>query len=114
MLQKIAQKLLSPRTVGPGDVRPAYSRLSQRKLNCICREIVELEVFFRSPLPVADVRLIPKFPVPRLNLGAAISCNRVAHPLVNQLCPFLVIARRIRPAGEDCVIGPLNSPFVTV
>src|SRR5262245_13965219 len=104
MLQKIAQKFLSPCTVGPGDVRPANSRRRQRVLYCISREIVEFEVFFGSPLPVADVRLVPKFPVPRLNLGTPISRNRVAHPVVNQLGPLSIIAWRIRPAGEDSVI----------
>jgi hypothetical protein len=86
----------------------------ERALHRVGGVIVKLEELLRRPLPVADVRLVPQLPVPALDLGAAILFDRVADPLKDQFRPLRVIARRVRPAGENRVVCLINRPFVAV
>ena len=38
----------------------------------------------------------------------------MAHPLIDQLGPLAIVARRIRPTGEDRVVGLFNAPLMTI
>src|SRR5262249_28305618 len=114
VLEKIAQKLLCLRAVWSGDMRPADPGRRERALQCVRGEVVKLEIFFGCGLPVADIRFVPEFPVPALNFFASVAADRVTHPLVDQVGPFSVVPRRIRPSGEQSVVGLLDAPLVTV
>ncbi len=101
VLQEGAQELRRLLAARTGGVRAADAGHGQRPLDRIGRVVVELEVLLRRALPVADVGLVPDLPQPALDLGAPVALDRVTHPLVDQLSPFAVILRRVRPAGPD-------------
>src|ERR1700712_3265211 len=60
------------------------------------------------------VWFVPNFPVPAFHFFLSVTFNRMFYPLVNQLAPFIIIFRRISPAGENFTIGFSWFPVVFV
>ena len=97
-----------------GRVGAADPGRRQRAAHAVDGVVVELVELLRRAAPVADVRLVPDLPVPRLHLGAAVLLDAVSRPLVDQLAPFRVVLRRIGPAGEDLVVPGRGRPAMLV
>ena len=77
--------------------------------------VVEFVELLGGTVPVGGaVGLVPDFPIPRLDLGAAVAGDAVRDPLVNELGPFGVIFRRIGPAAGDEAVGEAGAPGVLV
>ena len=112
VLDKVAEEPGRLRSSRPGDLRAAHARGRQRPLDGVCGVVVEPVVVLGRLPPVHDVRLVPDFPIPSLDLGAAVAAGTVGHPLVDQLAPLAVIAGRIGPAGGD--IAALWRPVMLV
>ena len=96
------------------DVWSAHPRRRQRAAHARHSIIVQLAELLRRAAPIADVRLVPGFPIPGLDLGAAISLDAVFCPLVNQFLPLGVVLRWIRPPGEDFVVLGRGGPMVLI
>ena len=73
MVEEQAQEFGGLGRGGTGAVWTANTCLWQRPQSCINRKVVELEIFLWRSLPISDVRLVPYFPKPGLNLGIAIA-----------------------------------------
>ena len=58
-------------------------------------------------MPVADVRLIPDFPIPPGDFGFTRTGDAVQSQLIDQFTPLGIILRRIGPAHEKFVLGPV-------
>src|SRR5213593_2468470 len=86
-------------------MRTSDLRRRQRALQATGGVVVEFEVLFRRALPVADVRLVPHFPIPARYLLAAVLLDLVPSPSVDQLRPPCVVARRIGPTRPDRTFG---------
>src|SRR5579864_8409603 len=73
----VAQKLpeILGRLGSPGSSRrrPSHLRLRQCATHSIDRVVIQLVVFFGSSVPVADVGLIPDFPIPPGDFALAIT-----------------------------------------
>src|SRR5687768_4970211 len=95
-------------------MRPAKFGGRERTLYGIGGEVIEFLEFLRRPLPVTDVRFIPKLPVPALHFSTPVPCDCMTHPLVDQLGPLGVIARRMRPPCVDRTVRFVDSPLVLV
>ena len=63
--------------------RSANLRIGQRGSHACDSIVVELEVFLRSAVPIADVRLVPHFEVPGAHLPAAVAINKVLSKLAD-------------------------------
>src|SRR5688500_9810449 len=68
MLEELAQQLLRSRTVRPGGMRSADASRRKDTLHAVGGVVVEFSELFRRAAPVADVGLVPHFPVPALDL----------------------------------------------
>src|SRR6185295_11903974 len=88
VLDEAAEDLLGACAIRPGHVRAADARRRQRALQAVSREVVQLLKLLRRAAPVADVRLVPDFPVPTGDLGPAVLRHRVLRPLVDEVAPF--------------------------
>src|SRR5436309_794569 len=75
---------------------------------------MELVKILGRAAPVTDVRLVPYFPIPRLDFGTPIPFHAMFGPLVDQLGPFFVILGRISPASEDRAVILARTPLVLV
>src|SRR5438132_10285592 len=95
-------------------ISAAHSGSRQRAFSAVNGEVVQLEKFLGTAAPIPDVRLVPYFPVPRFHLGAPIFVNAVVRPLKDQLSPFGIILRRIRPASENLIIASSRCPVVLI
>src|SRR5262245_5356388 len=114
MFEEGSQNALRPVAVGPGHVRSTDASARQRALETVGRVIVQLLVFLRRPVPVADVGLVPDFPVPALDFTASVFLDRVLDPSRDQIAPPVVVLRRIAPAGIDAVVVEPRGPVVLV
>src|SRR5216684_1800332 len=85
-------------------VRTADTSLGKCAQDRVDSEIVKLEIFFRRPLPVIDVGLIPNFPQPGLHLGSAVALAQMPDKLIYDVRPSLIIPGRICPAGENLTL----------
>src|SRR6266853_872206 len=101
MIEKTAEELSSFRIGGAGRIGAAHASFGERAQNGIDGIVVQLEEFVLRALPVANVRLVPNFPKPRLYLCVAVSCAKMADELKDEFGPFLIILWRIGPAGEN-------------
>lgn len=52
----------------------------------------------------SNIRLVPRLPVPRVDLGGTISRNAVSDPLIHQLSILLITLRYVSPARKDDII----------
>src|SRR5207248_6383476 len=80
----------------------------------IDRVIVQLSKLRRCAAPVADVGLIPDFPVPGLDFSAAILLDAMFGPLEDQLCPLRIVLRRISPACIDLLVTRARRPTMLI
>src|SRR2546428_10883733 len=64
-----------------GGVRAADLRRGQGAPHGVDSVVVQLAKFFGRPAPVADVRLVPDLPIPRLHFSAAVFIDAVFRPL---------------------------------
>ena len=62
MLKEYPEKVGCFRIAGTGGLRPADPRPRQGPEDRIDGKVIQLEIFFRGPLPVGDVRFVPYFP----------------------------------------------------
>ena len=76
VLEEIAQDRLRPRAVGTRHFRSADPRRRHRALQPVGREVVELHVLVGRAVPVADVRLVPDFEPPALDLAPSVLLDR--------------------------------------
>ena len=90
---------------GPVTCGPPMRAVGSARFSAVGGVVVELVELLRRAVPVADVRLVPDFPVPALDFALAVPLDRVAHPLVDELAPLVVVLRRIRPAGVDRAVA---------
>src|SRR5208282_2090131 len=109
VLEKPPQKVGSSGRGGSRRVWPTDKSTRQRPKNCGSRKIIEFEVFFRSSFPIVDVRLIPDLPKPCLCLGFAVAVPEMSGKVKHDIRPFLIILRRISPAGENCALRKVVS-----
>src|SRR5580658_9777619 len=98
MLQKLAQERRRFLAARSRAGRAAYPYRRQRSLHRVGRIVVELLILFGAPLPVSDIRLVPNLPVPARYFLFAVLRHAVFHPLIDELRPFLVITRWLRPS----------------
>ena len=102
--QAVLEEVAHERAAAAGDVRSADARRRQRAAHGVDRVVVQLVEFLRRAAPVADVRLVPHLPVPRLDFARPYRSTQCFDPLVDELAPLRVVLRRIGPAGEDLVV----------
>jgi hypothetical protein len=77
--------------------------------------VVQLVELLRRALPIGGaVRFVPDLEIPGLDLGLAVAFDAVAHPLVGQLRPLVVVLGRIAPAAADQVVVEARPPGVLV
>src|SRR5581483_157016 len=95
VLKKMAKKGSCASTRRSGYRRSANARRRQCALQARRRVVIKLFVVIDCAMPVEDVGLVPYLPVPGFDLRPPVLLHAVAHPLVNQLLPFVVVARRI-------------------
>src|SRR5688572_6764494 len=86
----------------------------QCALDSVNRIVIQFEIFFRSPLPVTDVRLIPQLPIPFFHFYFSIPVNTMECPLVNKFRPFVVVFWRVGPATVDVGIWSAWFPGMLV
>src|SRR5215469_7573306 len=108
VLQEVAQELYRSWRQWAGAVGSADAGAREGAQNRIDRIVIELEIFFRCPFPVVNIRLIPYFPKPGSELGVAIPLPQVVHELENEFGPFAIIFGRIGPAGVNAVYWALR------
>ena len=58
-------------------------------------------------MPVADIWLIPDFPIPPGDFALSVASDAVHRQLIDQFTPLGKILRRIGPAHEKFVLGPV-------
>src|SRR5262249_24430502 len=110
MLQKVAREA----SAAACRVGAADTRRGQRAADGCDGVVVQLMKFLRRPTPIANVWLVPDFPVPRLDLFAAVSLQTMPHPLTDQLAPLVIVLRRIGPAGKNLVVPRSRRPVVLI
>src|SRR5438067_4565108 len=99
MVQKLSQEFRRFRTRCARTIRSTDAGIRKSSQNRINTEVIQFEVFLGSSLPIADVRLVPHFPEPRLDFALAIPLAQMANELIDQLRPLWIAFRRIRPSG---------------
>ena len=109
MFQKFAFK-----PAAAGRVGTSHSSRWQRSFHRVDRVVMQLVKFGRRATPVADIRLVPRLPVPGFHLCAAILLDAVLRPLINKFPPLGVILGRIGPARVDFIIPGLGRPFMLI
>src|SRR5271157_1542484 len=87
VLDEVTEEPGRLRSSRPGDLRPAHARGRQRPLDGVHGVVMEPMVVLGCAPPVHDVQLVPDFPVPLLDLGAARAAGTVGHPLVDPARP---------------------------
>src|SRR5262245_38121997 len=97
------QEVAHPLTTASRGVRPADPRGRERAPHPVDGVVVEFAELLRRAAPVADVRLVPGFEVPLLDLRPPVLLDAVFRPLVGKLAPLRIILRRIRPARVNLV-----------
>ena len=110
MLEEIPHEL-PPRA---GRIRSADTSIRKRTPDRINRIIMKFEKFFGSTLPVVNIRFIPRLPIPRLNFRSAVPVHTMPNPLIHQITPFVIITRRVGPAGIYFLILQIRIPFVLI
>src|SRR5262245_47039007 len=65
-------------------------------------------------LPIADVGLIPEFPIPFLHLLPAVALHAMRNPLIHELGPFLIVFRRIGPSCKYIFVGRSRFPVMAI
>ena len=95
-------------------IRSAHARGGQGATHRVDGVIVQLVKLLRGAAPVADVRLVPHFPIPALDLGLAVFLDAMFGPLENQLGPLGVVLGRISPAGVNLVVLRERGPVMLI
>src|SRR5579863_4096551 len=83
--------------------RPAHERMRQHAADRRRAHVVEAVVFHGGAVPVADVRLVPDLPQPRVDL-VRIAVSQVRGIDCHQLRPLVPVLRRVGPPGEDVAL----------
>ena len=108
--QLVLEEVTRELTAVPGGVRSTDPRGRQCAADGVDGVIVQLPELFGRAAPVADVRLVPGLPVPLFDFGASVLLDAMPGPRVNQVPPFLVVGRRVRPARVDLLVLRQRSP----
>ena len=93
---------------------PADFRRRQRAAHGVDGVVVQLVKLLRRAAPVADVRLVPDLPIPRLDFLAAVSLDAMLHPLVDQLAPTSRSPSADRPSRCRSLRSAPRRPLVLV
>ena len=97
MIKELAEKSRGLLIRGAGWSRASYPRSRQNALQSRRRMVVKLVVFLRRAVPVPNIRFVPNFPIPSLDLTPAILLYGLTDPLIHQFAPLGVVLRRICP-----------------
>src|SRR5207249_3223412 len=112
--QTMFEKFAGESAAAPGGVGATHSGCRQRAAHGIDSEVMQLQEFLRRSAPIPDVRLVPYFPVPGLDLGAPVFLHTMLRPLKDQFRPLRVVFGWVSPACINLIVTGSRCPMVLV
>src|ERR1700743_3268554 len=104
VLEKLPQKILRSARPHPCNLGPTDFRIRQYLQNRSCRNVIELVILLRCPMPIVNVRLVPHLPKPCIHSSVAISLMQMLRPREDQRAPFCVVLWWVAPPGKHRTI----------
>src|SRR6266700_3317434 len=105
VFQKCLQIMSGVAARWPGSRRTTNARVRQRAPYASRGVVIKTVVVFLRAFPIANVRLIPDFQLPRGHFVLAVTLLQMFGQRVDQILPALVIFRRIAPSRIGDVTG---------
>src|SRR5262249_20771587 len=108
------QEAPSPSAAATGRISATDPGRRHGTLHGVDRIVVQLVELLGRAMPVADVGLLPCFPVPFFYFDATVLLDAMFRPLVDQFAPLRIILGRVSPTCVNLVISGIRRPVMLV